>query len=228
MTESQMLPPSQVHPPDEPAPQAAAPVAAVGRSARHWFFEGVLIVVSVLLGFGLSEFREARAERALTGRVLDGIRAEVEYNLAVLEPFVPMHTEWMAALAKVDTSEGNQSGVEVWFATRPPLPLDGTSPFPSLRRSAWDAAVAGGALRLIDYEVAAALADVYGMQEQATANVQRLATGALSTPAIYEATSRQAAVRLLGLTLADIQSAEALLLSRYRQHLPAIIEATGR
>ena len=225
MTESQMLPPSQVHQPDEPAPQAEAPVAAVGRSARHWLFEGMLIVVSVLLGFGLSEFREAQAERELTGRVLDGIRAEIEYNLSVLEPFVPMHTQWMAALAKVDTAEGHQSGVEVWFATRPRIPLDGTSTFPSLRRNAWDSAVAGGALRLIDYEVAAALADVYGMQEQVTANVQRLATGALSTPAIYEATSRPASVRLLGLTLADIQSAEALLLSRYRQHLPAVTSA---
>jgi hypothetical protein len=226
MTESQIVPPSQDHQTNVPA-QTEAPLAAVGRSARHWFLEGMLIVVSVLLGFGLSEFREAQAERDLTGRVLDGIRAEIEHNLSVLEPFVPTHTQWMEALAKVDTSEGNQSGVEVWFATRPPLPLDGTSPFPSLRRSAWDAAVAGGALRLIDYDVAAALADVYGMQEQATANVQRLATGALSTPAIYEATSRPASVRLLGLTLADIQSAEALLLSRYRQHLPAIIEAAG-
>lgn len=227
MTESQIVPPLQVPQPDKPAPQTEAPVTAVGRSARHWFFEGVLIVFSVLLGFGLSEFREVQAERDLTGRVLDGIRAEIEYNLSVLEPFVPMHTQWMDALARVDTSVGSQTGLEVWFATRPPLPLDGTAPFPSLRRNAWDAAVAGGALRLIDYEVAAALADVYGMQEQATANVQRLATGALSTPAIYEATSRQASVRLLRLTLADIQSAEALLLSRYRQHLPAVIEAAG-
>ena len=226
MTESQIAPPpSQVPQPEKPVPPTEAPVTAVGRSARHWFFEGVLIVVSVLLGFGLSEFRELQAERDLTGRVLHGIRAEIEYNLSVLEPFVPMHTQWMAALGKVDTTEGNQTGLEIWFATRPPLPLDGTSPFPSLRRSAWDAAVAGGALRLIDYDVAAALADVSGMQEQATANVQRLATGALSTPAIYEATSRPASVRLLWLTLADIQSAEALLLSRYRQHLPAIIEA---
>jgi hypothetical protein len=227
MTESQNVPSSQENPMNVPAPKTEAPLASVGRSARHWFFEGMLIVVSVLLGFGLSEFREAQAERDLTGRVLDGIRAEIEHNLSVLDPFVPMHAQWMEALAKVDTSEGNQSGVEVWFETRPPLPLDGTSPFPSLRRSAWDAAVAGGALRLIDYDVAAALADVYGMQEQATANVQRLATGALSTPAIYEANSRPASVRLLGLTLADIQSAEALLLSRYRQHLPAIIEAAA-
>jgi hypothetical protein len=225
MTQSQVAPPLQMPPPDKPVQHTEAPESAVGRSARHWFFEALLIVVSVFLGFGLSEFREVQAERELTGRVLNGIRAEIEYNLSVLEPFMPMHSQWMDALAKVDTSQGSQTGLDVWFATRPPLPLDGTAPFPTLRRSAWDAAVAGGALRLIDYEVAAALADVYGTQEQATANVQRLATGALSTPAIYETTSRPASVRLLRLTLADIQSAEALLLSRYRQHLPDVIAA---
>jgi hypothetical protein len=224
---SQEAPLSEEPPSNESAPQTERRAASLGRSARHWFFEGVLIVVSVLLGFGLSEFREAQAERDLTGRVLDGIKAEIEYNMSVLEPFVPMHTQWMAALGNIDTSTGDQTGLEVFLETRPPLPFDGTSPFPSLRRSAWDAAVAGGALRLIDYDISAALADVYGMQEQATANVQRLASGALSTPAVYETTSRPAAVRLLRLTLADIQSAEALLLNRYRQHLPAVSTAAA-
>lgn len=227
MTESQIAPPPQIPAQNDIALQTDVHVPMLGRSARHWFFEGLLIVGSVLLAFGLSEFRQTQAERDLTGRILDGIRAEIEYNLSVLEPFVPMHTEWMAALVKVDTSQGNQTGLDVWFATRPPLPLDGTSPFPSLRRSAWDAAVAGGALRLIDYDLVAALTDVYGMQEQVAANLNRLATGALSNPAVYEATSRAASVRLLWLTLADIQSAEVLLLSRYRQHLPAVTAAAN-
>lgn len=36
---------------------------------------------------------------------------------------------------------------------------------------------------------------------------------------------RGPAVRLLRLTLADIQSAEALLAARYREHLPTIAAA---
>jgi hypothetical protein len=213
----------------ETQPTAIAPKdpgPRLGRSAVHWALEGLLIVVSVLLAFAVSELREARAERELTARVLNGVRAEIEHNLKVLDPFVTMHTQWLQALAKVDANAGTDTGLDVWFATRPTLPLDGTSPFPTLRRSAWDAAVAGGSLRLIDYDVGAALAEVYGTQEQAAANVQRLANGALSTPAIYEAASRSASVRLLRLTLADIQSAEALLLERYRQHLPALAAAT--
>ena len=224
MTDSHPTPLAQ----PETAAIASAPVAGFKKTAVHWILEGLLIVVSVLLAFAVSEFRETRAERELTGRVLHGIRAEMEHNRGVLEPFVPMHTKWMQALVNVDTSIGDETGLQVWFATRPPLPLDGTSPFPSLRRSAWDAAVAGGTLRLIDYDVAAALADVYGMQEQARANVQRLANGPLSTPAIYEVSSRAASVRLLWLTLADIQSAEVLLLERYHQHLPTIVAAAAQ
>ena len=88
--------------------------------------------------------------------------------------------------------------------------------------------MAGGALRLVDYEVAAALTDVYGMQELAGANLQRLANGPLATAAIYDPASRAAAVRMLWLTLADIQSAEVSLLARYRQHLPAISAAAAK
>ena len=61
-----------------------------------------------------------------------------------------------------------------------------------------------------------------GTQDLATENLQRLANGPLTTPAIYDPSSRAASVRMLWLTLADIQSAEARLLIRYREHLPAI------
>ncbi len=204
-----------------------AHVPKFGKTALHWLLEGLLIVVSVLLAFWVGEFREARANHELTARVLNGISEEIEHNLGIVEPFVPMHTKWLEALEKTDTSKGSQTGLDVWFATRPPFPPDVKSPFPSLRRSAWDTALSGGALRLIDYDVAAALAEVYRAQDQTTANVQRLAAGALSSTTTYDAASRGASVRLLWLTLADIQSAEVDLVGLYRKHLPAIRTASG-
>jgi hypothetical protein len=219
---------TEPQPAAEPEAPAPAPPPRVSKVARRWVLESVLIVVSVLLGFGLNEFREARAERDLTARILDGVQAEIGHNLGVLEPFVSMHTQWLSALEGADVAQGQQSGLDVWFATRPPLPPGSAAPFPSLRRSAWDAAVAGGALRLVEYDVTAALTDVYGMQELATKNIQRLANGPLTTLAIYDPASRAAAVRLLWLTLADIQHAEALLLARYREHFPAISAAAAK
>ncbi len=202
-----------------------AHVPKLGKTWAHWLLEGLFIVVSVLLGFGVAEFREARADRELAARALNGVRAEMEHNLAILDPYVRMHAQWLQTLEKADTSKGTQTGLDVWFATRPPL--EGKTPFPTLRRSAWDAAVSSGVVRLIDYDVAAALADVYNMQQLATANVQRLAAGPLSSITTYDPSSRVPSVRLLWLTLADIQSAEALLLDLYRQHLSTVRNAAG-
>jgi hypothetical protein len=194
----------------------------LSKTALHWLLEGLLIVVSVLLAFGLNGLRENQAERELTSRVLNGILAEIEYNLQVLEPYVPMHSQWMETLQKQEVLSGDQAALDVWFATRPAFPNGVATPFPSLRRSAWDAAVSGDALRLLDYDVTAALTDVYGSQELVTANIDRLAGGALSLPEVYDPAARDPSVRLLWLSLADIQFAESLLLSSYGKHLPTI------
>lgn len=192
------------------------------RPLPHWLLEGIFIVVSVMLGFALAQYGERRAERALAGRALAGLSAEIDHNLAILEPMVPVHAEWVEALAGAHASTGGQAAIDVWFATRPALPPAAKSPFPFLRRSAWDAALSGGVLRLIDYDLAAALSEVYALQAITTGNVDRLAEGALSDPVTFDPAGRAAAVRMLWLTLADIQSAEALLLGLYRQHLPAL------
>ena len=193
----------------------------------RWLVEGVLILASVGLGFAAAEYGEVRNNRELAGRALAGLLAEVEHNIALLEPMVPMHASWVDALAGANAERGEESAIDIFFATRPDLPEGAPSPFPFLRRSAWDAAMSGGALRLLDYDVAAALSEMYRMQETATDNVDRLANGALSQSATYDPSSRAASVRLLWLTLADIQAAETVLLDLYRKNLPVIRSAAG-
>ena len=149
----------------------------IGKTAVHWLLEGFFIVVSVGLGFGVAQYRESRANHELAIRVLKSLQAEVEHNLATLAPFVPIHRAWTDALEKADVSKSTQSGLDLYFDTRPKLPAGAKSSFAFLRRSAWDAAVSGGTLRLIDFDVAAALSEIYRLQEIATGNVDRLAKG---------------------------------------------------
>ncbi len=85
-----------------------------------------------------------------------------------------MHGAWTDSLAKEAAESGTQSAFDVFMRVRPPLPASGT-PFPVLRRSAWDAALAGGTIRLLDHDVAAALSGVYRWQQAVDDNVQRLA-----------------------------------------------------
>ena len=62
----------------------------------------------------------------------------------------------------------------------------------------------------------------------AESNVQRLANGVLTTPAVFEPAGRAATVQLMWLTMADIYSAEASLLAAYSENLLAIRAAAGR
>ena len=188
----------------------------------HWLLEGVLIVISVALGFWVTQLQEARSDRRLAARVLDGVLAEVEHNRAVLEPFVPMHRAWANALTNVDTSIARRSGWDVYVATRPAYPAGAQAAFPFLRRSAWDVALSGGALRLIDYDVAATLSDIYQLQELVGANVGRLVNAGFGAATTFDPASQAPSVRLIWLTLEDIAGAEAALLDLYRQHLPTI------
>ena len=193
----------------------------VRKPLPQWLLEGAFIVVSVVLGFAAAQYGEYRSNRERALRALQNLQSEIEHNLAVLEPMVPIHLTWVKALEKADTSNTGQFGFDTYMSLRPPLP-PGATPFPFLRRSAWDAALAGDALPLIDYDVTATLSEIYRLQEIATGNVDRLAQGALSTAATFDPASRAPSVRLLWLTMADILSAEQILLELYRKHLPAI------
>src|SRR4030095_3821543 len=103
----------------------------------------------------------------------------------------------MNALQHADTSNATQSGLDIWFKLRPPMPNN--LPFTFLRRSAWAAAISGGAFRLIDYELSASLSDIYRGQEILSGNIDRLANGAFSTTATYDPAARVPSVRLLWL-----------------------------
>ena len=205
-----------------------AHVPRPGKNWSHWLLEGTLILVSVLLAFAVGQFREERGNHEMAGHALRSIQAEIRANVQKLEPMTSWHERWLSALesATAETS-GSSSAIEVWFRTRPPFPAGVTFSFPSLKRSAWDAAVNGGLLRLIDYDVSATLSDVYRAQEIVTDNVERLANGPLALPTTFDPANRLPSVRMLWLTLADIQSAEATLLKNYQSSLPEIQNAVS-
>ena len=92
----------------------AGPVRRQAQRAPRWFADGILILVSAAVGFGAAQFGEYRNDRELAGRTLAGLRAELEHNLSQLDPIVPVHQEWVAALRNADSAaEGSQSALDV-------------------------------------------------------------------------------------------------------------------
>lgn len=206
-----------------------AHVPKPGSTLGHWLLEGAFIVLSVALGFWVTQVREERQNRELAARVLSGIDAEVRYNLSTVEPFAEIQDRWLQAMANLGDAKDRRTNFPVcptsatacgvFFATRPDLG-NMKSSFPLLRRAAWDTALSTGALRLLDYDSVAALSEIYQMQELFRGNVDKI--GVASTD-WFDPNAREAAVRKLYMAMVEIQYDERqLLLPLYRKYLPLI------
>ena len=201
--------------------EAEVRIPKVGKTTIHWVLEALMILVSVGLAFGVAEYRESRANRELATRVLKSLQTEVEQNLAALEPWSDFNRRFSDALAKADTSNSRQSAVEVYVAARPALPAGAKLDTPVVHRGAWDAALSTGALRLIDYDVVAALSAIYQTQQLFGAESDRFAAEMHAITAFDPAT-RVVAIRQASAEFSEVAYAEILLIDLYRKHLPAI------
>jgi hypothetical protein len=211
-----------------------AHVPKIGKTSGHWLLEGVFIVISVALGFWVAQVREERQSHELAARVLRGLEAEVQYNLATLEPFLDIQQKWLDAMERLGAATDRQTGFPVcptsstacgvFFATRPNLGEIKTS-FPIFRRAAWDTALSTGALRLVDYDLAAGLSEIYQMQDLFRGNLEKVG---VSSTDWFDAAARDAAVRKQYMAMVELQYDERqLLLPLYRKYLPLITAAVG-
>ncbi len=127
----------------------------------HWLREAILILVSVALGFGASEFSQYRQERGLARRVLQAVVQEVKQNEAELAGAAAKHREWEKALAGADPSTGDKAAFWLLIESRPQAAGSITV---TLKSAAWQMVVSSGALRLMDFEVGQAISYVYSLQ----------------------------------------------------------------
>lgn len=203
------------------SPLAPAPSS---KTATHWLLEGLFIVVSVLLAFGVSEYGEYRRERALARQMLASIQSEVEHNRSVLEPYLQFHRAWRDALTKADSKSVTVSGLDFFFGERPAMPTEIRANVPFFRHAAWDTATSTGALRLIDYDLAAALSEIYSMQAYSGTPF----AGLFGQSTFYDPSGGATTARLAQTAMQETAWSEEQLLALYDTHLPAIRAAAGR
>ena len=217
------------------AMESHAHVPKMGKTLGHWLLEGLFIVISVALGFVVTQVREERQNHELATRVLKAIEAEVRYNLAALEPFIDIQGKWIEAMQQLGSTTDRQTGFPVcptsstacgvFFATRPDLGVLKTS-FPIFRRAAWDTALSTGALRLVPYDLAAGLSEIYQTQDLFKTNLDKIGVGSTDW---YEAAAREPAVRKLYMAMVEVQYDERqLLLPLYRDYLRRVTATNDR
>jgi len=121
--------------------------------------ESVLVVGSILLALGLDEWNEDREFQDLATRSLVNFEREIQQNRLRLEDATPFHVGLRDILANMDV------GSAAVPATTIRNVLEGFQPA-LLVSTAWETAVATGALGYMDYEVVAGLSLTYSLQER--------------------------------------------------------------
>ena len=213
---------TQAPEPSTPAPPPPATVIHDRPLNKRWLAEGVLVLASVLIGFAVSEFGQYRDERGLADSVLRGIRAEIEQNESQLARLESQHRLWQTGMAQADRRSGNRSAIEILIDSRPAA--DATIGVP-LKRAAWQMAISSGALRLLDYQVAAAVSEIYTFQDLMTESHTRMVNGILYTAAAFERAPSEASLLMLRGMMSEIAGNEKGLLDLYRKHLPLLARA---
>jgi hypothetical protein len=204
---------------DHPVPATQPSRAA--RTPSRFLFESLLIVLSVVLGFAVTQWRDSVAERRLAARAVADVLIEVQANLAQIEEQLARHQRMVdllePAMAELDAADPSVSGLEFYFSRVGPSPAGG-----QLRQVAWDAAVSSGSLRLVDYEIAAVLSEIYVAQEELYDEFQYQTGAAIFVPDTFDPARRQAVARMLqGLTI-EVTGRESLLKEVYERNLPRL------
>ncbi len=133
------------------------------RSRRAWIsrvlVESALVVGSILLALALDEWNEDREFEDLASRSLVNFEREIQQNRLRVEDVTPFHLGLRDLLANMDAG-----GADVPASTIRNI-LDGFQPA-LLVSTAWETAVATGALGYMDYDVVAGLSLTYNLQER--------------------------------------------------------------
>lgn len=209
-----------------------AHVPKLGHNLGHWVLEGIFISVSVLLGFWVNQVREEHQNRELAARVLKGLEAEIKDNLTTIDPFIDLHQKWINSISAMGAVRDQKIAFGVcpttatacgaFFASRPPLGNLRTN-VATFHRAAWDTALSTGALRLIDYDLAAGISQVYQMQDLYKANAEKIGAGSSDW---FDPRSRDAALRKTAMALMELEYDEReLILPLYRKYLPQLTAA---
>lgn len=123
--------------------------------------QSVMIVLSILLALWVDQWKQDRAERRLADVSLSNFLHEVQRNQARLDDILPYHTGMRSLLKEVEAGHAITTPAEFQST----VGLDGLRP-PFLLATAWQTAVATGALQHIDYETVSALSLTYTLQDR--------------------------------------------------------------
>lgn len=120
-------------------------------------FESMLIIVSIVAALAVDEWRQDRQNQELATQSLGVFEREIRQNMARLDDVAPYHAGMRDVVARMAAEEA--AGADLRSI------MEGLEPT-VLLSTAWETALATGALTYMDFEVVSALSLTYSLQRR--------------------------------------------------------------
>jgi hypothetical protein len=180
--------------------------------------ESSMIVFSILLALWVNDWQQDQQNEKLTAQSLVNFLKEIQRNEAWLEDVAPFHQGLATALKQQIGANTIRSRAELLDMVGP----DGVRP-PDLLDTAWQTAIATGALTHMDYTTVSALSLTYSQQARFREDVRARLPNALRTGDVRDEDA-PAAARSVELYLEDVTGNEEQLRAVYAEAAVVIRE----
>ena len=191
------------------------------RSTLGLLLEMALITVAVFLGLLADEWREERQQEALAKRTLERFRVEVAANSAAIQDVLGYHEGLLLRTSQFVASSSPKSYLSFAIQTQ----FQGIQPV-SFERSAWDLAVATGALGFLDPELAFEISRTYTAQTRLE-QIQQTFSQSSFTPATFSATDFTGFGLTMQAYLTDVTKLEPQILRGHAALVADLDKALG-
>jgi len=187
------------------------------RRVPELLVESLLIVLSVALGFAVTQWQDRRRDAALAAEATANFRREITQNLRALQRAQPKHVALVKRLEQeATTPHPGETAFDALVRVR--HEIDSTA-VPVLGDAAWETATSTGALRLLGYERAARLSETYLIQRgQLVQTLLRIEERA-SAPESFTPAAREPMLRVYALLFAEVEGGERYLIGVYGETL---------
>jgi hypothetical protein len=123
--------------------------------------QSIAVTVSILVALWVDQWKQSRSAHNLATESMVNFAKEIRQNEARLDDVLPYHEALRSMLAHEDSLHTIRTQSQFQSA----VGIDGLRP-PSLLQTAWQTALATGALTHLDYETVSALSLTYTLQDR--------------------------------------------------------------
>jgi hypothetical protein len=123
--------------------------------------QSIAVMVSILLALWVDQWKQRRAARELATESMSNFVKEIRQNKARVDDIVAYHEALRSILQRAEKSHSIRTQAEFQNS----VGIDGLRP-PFLLQTAWQTAVATGALTHLDYETVSVLSLTYTFQDR--------------------------------------------------------------